>query len=36
LRPRALRVWGENHVLPAWRGGAFRAWMKARKRTTTP
>jgi L-lactate dehydrogenase complex protein LldF len=36
LRPRALRVWGENHVLPPWRGGAFRAWMKARKRTTTP
>jgi L-lactate dehydrogenase complex protein LldF len=35
LRPRALRVWGENHVLPPWRGGAFRAWMKARKRTTS-
>jgi L-lactate dehydrogenase complex protein LldF len=36
LRPRALRVWGENHVLPPWRGGAFRAWMKTRKRPTTP
>jgi L-lactate dehydrogenase complex protein LldF len=36
LRPRALRVWGENHVLPPWRGGAFRAWMQARKRTATP
>jgi L-lactate dehydrogenase complex protein LldF len=32
LRPRALRVWGENHVLPPWRGGAFRAWMKERKK----
>jgi L-lactate dehydrogenase complex protein LldF len=32
LRPRALRVWGENHVLPPWRGGAFRAWMAARPR----
>ena len=32
LRPRALRVWGENHVLPPWRGGAFRAWMAERKR----
>jgi L-lactate dehydrogenase complex protein LldF len=28
LRPRALRVWTENHVLPPWRGGAFRKWMK--------
>ena len=32
LRPRALRVWGANHVLPPWRGGAFRAWMAERKR----
>jgi L-lactate dehydrogenase complex protein LldF len=32
LRPRALRVWDENHVLPPWRGGAFRKWMAERKR----
>ena len=32
LRPRALRVWDENHVLPPWRGGAFRTWMAERKR----
>ena len=31
LRPRALRVWDENHVLPPWRGGAFRKWMAERK-----
>jgi len=31
LRPRALRVWGESHKLPPWRGGAFRAWMRERK-----
>ena len=31
LRPRALRVWGKNHVLPPWRGGAFRKWMAERK-----
>ena len=31
LRPRALRVWGANHTLPPWRGGAFRKWMKDRK-----
>jgi len=36
LRPRALRVWGENHVLPAWRGGAFRDWLKQRKNTAGP
>jgi L-lactate dehydrogenase complex protein LldF len=34
LRPRALRVWGQNHALPPWRGGAFRKWMAARKRAT--
>jgi L-lactate dehydrogenase complex protein LldF len=28
LRPRALRVWTENHALPPWRGGAFRKWMR--------
>ncbi len=33
LRPRALRVWGQNHTLPAWRGGAFRTWMRARAKT---
>jgi L-lactate dehydrogenase complex protein LldF len=33
LRPRALRVWDENHVLPPWRGGAFRAWMTERQKT---
>jgi L-lactate dehydrogenase complex protein LldF len=32
LRPRALRVWNQNHTLPAWRGGAFRQWMKTRPR----
>ncbi len=32
LRPRALRVWDENHVLPPWRGGAFRKWMADRKK----
>jgi L-lactate dehydrogenase complex protein LldF len=36
LRPRALRVWGQNHVLPPWRGGAFRAWLAGRKRTPSP
>ena len=30
LRPRALRLWGQNHTLPPWRGGAFRKWMAAR------
>jgi L-lactate dehydrogenase complex protein LldF len=36
LRPRALRVWGENHTLPPWRGGAFRAWMRERKTKGAP
>jgi L-lactate dehydrogenase complex protein LldF len=31
LRPRSLRVWNENHALPAWRGGAFRQWFAARR-----
>lgn len=31
LRPRALRVWDKSHVLPPWRGGAFRTWMAERK-----
>jgi L-lactate dehydrogenase complex protein LldF len=30
LRPRALRVWGQSHALPPWRGGAFRKWMAGR------
>ena len=36
LRPRALRVWGQNHTLPPWRGGAFRKWMKERKALQKP
>jgi L-lactate dehydrogenase complex protein LldF len=31
LRPRALRVWGGNHDLPPWRGGAFRRWLRDRR-----
>jgi L-lactate dehydrogenase complex protein LldF len=31
LRPRPLRLWGANHALPAWRGGAFRKWMRERR-----
>ena len=31
LRPRALRVWGQDHALPPWRGGVFRKWMAERK-----
>jgi L-lactate dehydrogenase complex protein LldF len=30
LRPAPLRVWETNHVLPPWRGGAFRTWMSTR------
>ncbi len=29
---RAARLGVENHVLPPWRGGAFRDWMAERKR----
>jgi L-lactate dehydrogenase complex protein LldF len=29
-RPGPLRVWSENHGLPAWRGGAFRKWWQER------
>jgi L-lactate dehydrogenase complex protein LldF len=32
LKPRALRVWDQNHVLPPWRGGAFRDWLAERKK----
>jgi len=32
LRPAPLRAWEQNHVLPPWRGGAFRAWMSSRAR----
>jgi len=28
----ALRTWAARHVLPAWRGGAFRSWLKSRPR----
>ena len=35
LRPRALRVWGANHALPPWRGGAFRSWLAERKQRRT-
>ena len=31
LRPRALRVWGQNHALAPWRGGAFRKWLAQRR-----
>jgi L-lactate dehydrogenase complex protein LldF len=30
LRPRPLRVWGQNHTLAPWRGGAFRKWLAQR------
>lgn len=33
LRPRPLRLWDANHTLPAWRGGAFRNWMRDRAST---
>jgi L-lactate dehydrogenase complex protein LldF len=36
LRPRALRLWGQNHALPPWRGGAFRKWMAARGQQPAP
>ena len=26
----ALRAWAEQHALPEWRGGEFRAWLKHR------
>jgi L-lactate dehydrogenase complex protein LldF len=32
LRPRPLRVWGATHGLPPWRGGAFRRWLRDRRR----
>ena len=32
LRPKALRVWGQNHVQAPWRGGAFRKWLAQRRR----
>jgi L-lactate dehydrogenase complex protein LldF len=32
LRPKPLRVWGQNHVQAPWRGGAFRKWMAQRRR----
>jgi L-lactate dehydrogenase complex protein LldF len=31
LRPKPLRVWGQNHVQATWRGGAFRKWLAQRR-----
>jgi L-lactate dehydrogenase complex protein LldF len=36
LRPRALRVWGQTHALPPWRGGVFRKWLAARTPQAKP
>jgi L-lactate dehydrogenase complex protein LldF len=36
LRPRPLRVWGQTHELPPWRGGAFRKWLRDRERKRGP
>ncbi len=33
LRPKPLRVWGQNHVQAPWRGGAFRKWLAQRRRS---
>ncbi len=30
LLPGPVKAWGENHALPPWRGGRFRAWLAAR------
>jgi L-lactate dehydrogenase complex protein LldF len=30
LLPRAAGAWREHHDLPAWRGGAFRRWLRTR------
>jgi L-lactate dehydrogenase complex protein LldF len=30
LLPAAVRAWRANHAMPAWRGGAFRSWLKGR------
>ena len=30
MRPKPARAWGEQHELPAWRGGAFRRWLERR------
>jgi hypothetical protein len=35
LRPPVLRGWEANHVLPRWRGGAFRRWLANRGNTWT-
>lgn len=31
LLPPALRTWQQIHELPAWRGGVFRRWWRARE-----
>jgi L-lactate dehydrogenase complex protein LldF len=31
LSPPALRSWRDHHDMPAWRGGAFRAWLEKRR-----
>ncbi len=33
LRPKPLRVWGQNHVQATWRGGAFRKWLAQRRQS---
>ena len=30
MLPKPARAWGEQHELPAWRGGAFRRWLERR------
>ncbi|HEY4014557.1 MAG TPA: lactate utilization protein B [Polyangiaceae bacterium] len=31
LLPRPVKAWKENHEVPRWRGGAFRAWLEKRR-----
>lgn len=31
LAPPSLRAWGDNHTMPAWRGGVFRRWLQSRE-----
>jgi L-lactate dehydrogenase complex protein LldF len=28
----ALRAWADSHAVPEWRGGAFRSWLKDRRK----
>jgi L-lactate dehydrogenase complex protein LldF len=32
----ALRAWESSRVLPKWRGGEFRKWLKARRKPSSP